>query len=107
MTTTWKKTERTIAKRLNGRRTGATGRATADVVSERFAVEVKHRQQLPEWLKEALAQAVAAADPTQLPIVVLHEAGRRHDGDLVLMRLADFEQTILQTTCAPKTNLLE
>ena len=104
--TAWKRTERAIARRLNGKRLGATGMATPDVVTERLAVEVKHRRELPEWLKGALAQAVNNAGD-RLPLVVLHEAGQRHADDLVVMRLADFEQTILQTTCAPKKNLLE
>ncbi len=88
--TTWKNVERAIAKRLNGKRLGATGQATADVVSDWLSAEVKHRRKLPEWLKDALAQAQAGSGE-RLPIVILHENGQRHDNDLVLMRLADFE----------------
>jgi len=33
----------------------------------------------------------AAADG-RLPILVLHQAGQRHDGDVVMLRLSDFEQ---------------
>lgn len=88
--TTWKQTERAIAKRLNGRRLGATGRATADVVNAWLGAEIKHRRRLPEWLKVALDQARNGAGE-RLPIVILHESGQRHDNDLVLMRLADFE----------------
>lgn len=91
MNKTWKHTERTIAKRLNGVRVGVTGRATADVLSERFAVEVKHRKALPDWLKTALAQAEAGSGG-RMPVVVLHEAGQRHDGDFVILRLKDFEE---------------
>lgn len=60
---TWKQTERAIARRLNGKRLGATGTATVDVMTDRLAVEVKHRRELPGWLKDALAQGVAALDP--------------------------------------------
>lgn len=88
--TTWKSVERAIAKRLNGKRLGATGQATADVVSDWLSVEVKHRKELPGWLKDALSQARHGAGE-RLPIVILHENGQRHDNDLVLMRLADFE----------------
>lgn len=88
--TTWKQTERAIAKRLNGRRLGATGAATADVVSDWLSAEVKHRRRLPEWLKAALDQAANGAEG-RLPIVVLHESGQRHADDLVLMRLSDFQ----------------
>jgi len=86
----WKQTERAIAKRLNGKRIGATGRATADVVSDWLSVEIKHRKRLPEWLKIALGQARNGAGE-RLPVVILHECGSRHAEDLVLMRLADFE----------------
>ena len=87
---TWKQVERTIAKRLRGKRQGATGKATADVVTGWLVAEVKHRRRLPQWLKDALTQARCGAGE-RLPIVVLHEAGLRHADDLVLMRLADFE----------------
>ena len=61
-----------------------------DVRCDWLAVEAKLRRHLPEWLKAAMSQAVAAAGLNQLPIVVLHECGQRHDGDLVLLRLDDF-----------------
>lgn len=91
-TATWKHTERTIAQRLNATRTGNTGTATADAANAWLAIEAKHRAELPAWLKDATAQAQRNAGPGQLPIVVLHEAGGRHDGDLVVMTLADFQR---------------
>ena len=87
----WKKVERALAKRLNGRRQGAVGRRGPDVLSGWLSVEVKHRKRLPEWLKTALDQAKSGASEQQLAIAVLHEAGQRHADDLVLMRLGDFE----------------
>lgn len=87
---TWKRCERDIAKRLNGKRVGPSGKATADVVTNRLAVEVKHRKSLPAWIWAAMGQAVGAAMPSQLPIVVLHELGEHHDNDTVLIRLQDF-----------------
>lgn len=95
---TWKHTERAIAKRLNGRRLGATGGATPDVITDRLAVEVKHRKALPEWLKDALAQAVHGAEEDRVPLVVLHEAGKHHADDLVLLRLQDLERLLNQQT---------
>jgi len=86
----WKQTERAVAKRLNGRRQGATGKATADVLTGWLSVEVKHRRRLPKWLITALTQARTGAGE-RLPIVVLHEAGQRHSDDLVVLRLADFQ----------------
>jgi len=94
--TTWKQTERAIAGRLNGKRQGAVGRTGADVVNDWLAVEVKHRRRLPQWLKDALTQARSGAGD-RLPIVVLHEAGQRHSDDLVLVRLADFQEWFGET----------
>lgn len=89
----WKATERAVASRLGGRRVPITGRQrgdTPDVAHDWLSIEVKHRQSLPRWLTEAMSQAAAGAGLSQLPIVVLHEHGGRHDGDLVVLRLSDF-----------------
>ena len=89
----WKATERAIAERLGGERVPITGRQRGDVpdvAHDWLSIECKHRQALPAWLKGALAQARAAARGSQLPVAVLHEAGSRHDGDLVVLRLSDF-----------------
>lgn len=91
-TATWKSTERAVARRLGGRRVGPSGTSTADVVTERLAVECKHRASLPEWLTGAMSQAVGAAGSGQVPVVVLHEAGQRRDNDLVIVRMKDFQQ---------------
>ena len=89
----WKRTERKIARRLGGERLPVNGRGNQpDVESPWLAVEVKHRRRLPVWLTAAVAQAVAGAAEGHLPVVVLHEAGRRHAEDIVCLRLADFEQ---------------
>ncbi len=87
---TWKQTERAIAKRLNGQRLGASGRAAADIQTDWLSVEVKHRKRLPQWLKDAWAQAANGAE-NRLPLVVLHECGSRRHNDLVVLRLGDFE----------------
>jgi len=87
----WKKCERAIARRLGGQRVGPTGRGGPDVVTDWCSVEVKTRKTLPAWLKEAVHQAVAGAWGDRLPLVVLHQKGQRHDGDLVVLRLRDFE----------------
>lgn len=88
-TSTWKSTERHVARALNGQRMGPGG-DRADVRTAWLTVEVKHRKTLPEWLKGAVAQAVKYAEPlhTTLPIAVLHEEGK-HDSYVVL-RLSDF-----------------
>lgn len=86
---TFKGVERSIAKRLNGERTGHTG--GADVVTDWLCVEVKSRKTLPQWIRDAIAQAKRNAGIEQLALAILHQVGQRHDGDLVVMTLADFE----------------
>lgn len=86
----FKSTERAMARRLGGKRTGHLG--GQDVDGGWLSVECKHRATLPAWLTDALAQARRHAGPDQLPIVILHEHGARHDDNLVVLRLADFEQ---------------
>ncbi len=70
--------------------TGRVRGDVPDVAHPWLSVEVKHRRGLPEWLKEAMRQAIAGAGQAQLPIVVLHQSGCRHAGDLVVLRLGDF-----------------
>jgi hypothetical protein len=80
------------AKRLGGKRTSVLGVSTPDVTSDWLCCECKERQTPTQWLESALQQATAAALPEQLPIVVLHWKGARHDNDIVFLRLRDFEQ---------------
>ncbi len=90
----WKRTERKVAARLGGRRVPVTGRSRGDapdVAHDWLSVEVKHRRRLPAWIEDALRQAEAAARDGQLPVAVLHQRGRRHAEDLVVLRLRDFE----------------
>jgi hypothetical protein len=93
----WKDTERAIAARNEaGRRNPVSGRGgQADVEWPGVAFEVKHRRLLPRWLAKAISQAVqAAAADGSLPVVLLHEEGRRHDNDYVIIRLKDFESML-------------
>ncbi len=87
----WKDLERVCARRLGGQRAGPTGRKGSDVLHPLFAIECKERKVLPTWLLDAMSQSVGAAQVDQTAIVVLHQLGARHDNDLVVMRLRDFE----------------
>lgn len=92
---TWKATERALAARLGGQRVPVSGRARGDapdIAHPLLSLEVKHRQSLPAWLHEAMAQAVACASPDQIPVAILHAHGSRHDTDLCVLRLADLER---------------
>jgi hypothetical protein len=68
----WKAHERMIAKLLGGQRQPNTGRPSADVLTPRWACEVKTRARLPSWLERAVNQAEAAARETGLaPLLVI------------------------------------
>lgn len=86
----FKGTERAMARRLGGKRTGHLG--GQDVDAGWLSAECKHRKQIPTWLTDALTQARRHAQPEQLPIVILHQHGARHDDNLVVLRLADFQE---------------
>ena len=89
----WKRCEREIAAILGGQRVPITGRARGDVPDighPWLSIEVKSRETLPKWLVAAMAQARAAAHQGQLPIVVLHQVGQRHERDIVVLTLHDF-----------------
>jgi hypothetical protein len=90
--TLWKSTERAIAKLLGGIRVPITGRQRGDVpdvLHPKYSIEVKHRQNLPDWLLEAMEQAEAAKRGSQVPMVVLHMKGRKHMDDLVVFKIRD------------------
>ena len=93
----WKQAERRVAELLGGKRVPVSGRGRGDapdVATASLTVEVKSRKRLPRWIKDALAQAEASAQTPQLPIVVLHEDGRRYADSLVVLRLADFKRRL-------------
>lgn len=109
-TGTWKAVEREHAARLHSEagRTGPTGLDLPDSISVRagLAVESKCRKEIPDWLHEAMQQAVdnliryngRQTDPAQrvhLPVVVLHQVGEPFYLDLVVMNLGDFQDAIL------------
>jgi hypothetical protein len=53
-----------------------------------------NNKSLPAWIKDAMAQAEAAARDGKVPVVVLHERGQRHADDLVVLRLGDLEELL-------------
>ena len=61
------------------------------VMSDWLSVQVRHRDRLPAWLRDALADARQAAEPGQLAVAVFHEHRSRDRGEsVVCLRLADF-----------------
>lgn len=96
----WKTAERKIAALLGGKRVPVTGRGRGDapdIDHNEFSVEVKHRQTLPSWIKEAMEQAEASRRGAKIPIVILHEKGMDYEQSLTLIRLRDIIDLIERT----------
>lgn len=91
----WKAHERAVAQAFGGVRSGNRGASAADVVSDWLVAECKERASLPAWLEAAMVQAETAAAGyvgDRLPVVVLHELGRRRVDDLVVVRAGAFRE---------------
>jgi hypothetical protein len=71
----WKAHERNVARRLGGHRLPNNGYGQPDVIAGDLALEVKCRT-LPDWLKQALAQAERNAPQGKIPVVVLVDSQR-------------------------------
>lgn len=82
-----KATERYIATRLGGRRLGTLGQE--DVDTSHFSVECKAYKRFS--IRKFLDQAIRNASHGKTPLLVLHEHGTRHNDDMVVMRLQDWE----------------
>ncbi len=88
--------ERRLAKATNGKRSGATGIASPDVVGGNggwLCIEAKAWSNPPTArIEAALEQAERAASEDQLAICVVHTTGRRSSSDLVVLRWGDFAE---------------
>ena len=88
--TAWKHLERRVARAIGGRRVGHLG--GADVIAPGLSIECKYRASLPQWLTDAMSQAVRHSDGLPAAVVVgLH--GQRVDDCLVVMRFGDWVDT--------------
>lgn len=75
-------------------RTRKIGSSAPDVEHKQLALEIKTREVLPKWLQNARDQALACRKAGQLPVVVLHEKGKRVKNCLALVALADLMELI-------------
>jgi len=85
-----KRTEKAIAKRLDGIRIGILG--GEDVLTDQFTIEVKTRKKFValSWYQ----QAVKNAKKNKIPLLIVHISNKHHDNDLVILSLKDFEKLI-------------
>jgi hypothetical protein len=86
----WKQTERRIARYFGGIRISYPYVKGVDVLTDWLAIEVKSRDHLPAWIKDAVTLAQRVARPNRLGIAVLHEKNSRED--LVVLSIHDFRQ---------------
>lgn len=82
-----KSAERSVAKALGGKRVGVL--CGEDIQHDTLSVEVKSRQTFVAsgWM----SQACRNCPEGKTPIVVVHVHGKRHDGDMVIVRMEDFK----------------
>ena len=98
MDKTWKKFERWVGTFLTelgdqALRVPVTGRTrgdSPDVTSDYLSIECKYRKQIPLWIKDAMAQAVASSREGKTPVVFLKEKGVSFDETLIIFRAKDF-----------------
>ncbi len=81
-----KRTEQAVAGLLNGKRLGLLG--SEDVSAGPFSIEVKDRMTFAG--ASFMAQAVRNCPTGKTPLVVVHVTGKRHESDLVMIRLSDW-----------------
>jgi len=94
---TWKAWERTVAKRLGGKRIPVSGQDPGgpDVISDMLAVQVKLGQRLPAYLREwlgGLERWLAYQMLDLAPLVVWRPLRGETDDAFVVMRLEEFER---------------
>lgn len=88
----WKACERRVASYIGGTRNPVSGRQRgdkADIEHNWLSPEVKYRARLPEWLHDAMDQAVKSAKPRQMPCVILCEKHRETGESYIIFKLSD------------------
>ena len=93
ITKSWKGFELRMAKRFGTVREGPTGDDGADFYTPTFSVQCKLRKSVPQWLTEAVSNAVRNATECRVGIALIKRNGRAmlDEDTLVVMRLKDFE----------------
>ena len=104
----WKRAERTIAEMLNGKRVPVSGRqrgATPDIEHNDFSIEVKHYAKPSGWafIQDAFDQATLSVVDNQIPMVCIHKKQTPYRDTVVMFRLGEFIERLLDDECRPKT----
>jgi hypothetical protein len=88
----WKAVEQRVAEYIGGKRVPVTGRTRGDapdIEHNWLCPEVKYKQKLPNWIHDAMDQAVKSARPRQLPCVFLCEKGKSVGDYYMVVRAKD------------------
>ena len=88
---TWKSIERAVCRYLGSERTGPVGKEGPDCDHEHLAIQVKHRENLPNWLLGMVEQTEEQAGG-RFPVLVLHPYGAAVEDSLVILKLDKFKQ---------------
>jgi len=90
-----KAAERAVASALNGVRIGTMGGEDVHLDGP-WSCEVKSRQAFAAmpWME----QTTRNAPKGKKPLVVVHVHGKRHDDDLVILRLKDWKELTQEAT---------
>jgi hypothetical protein len=89
-----KSAERAVAKMVGGKRIGVL--CGEDVQHPLFSFEVKSRQTFvaSNWMSQAKGHCPAG----KTPAVVVHVHGKRHNDDMVILQMSDFEDWLGKVT---------
>ena len=98
MDKTWKKFERWVGSFLSelgdqALRVPVTGRTrggSPEVTRDYLSIQCKYRKQIPLWIKDAMAQAIASSREGKTPVVFLKEKGSSFEDTLIIFRAKDF-----------------
>lgn len=85
-----RRTENKIADKMGAVRQGLYGQE--DAAHPIFSIEVKDRKKFTG--KSFMDQAIANAPTGKVPIVIVHVTGDRHDNDLVMIRMKDWQKIV-------------
>jgi hypothetical protein len=91
----WKRHEREVARALGTERLPNSGSGQTDCRPPGWAVQVKTRATVPQWLFDALGQTMRDAEPGERPAVVVVEVSQgRKARRLVLLPFESFQALV-------------
>ena len=88
---TWKAIERAVCRYFDSERTGPVGKEGPDCDHKQLAIQVKHRENLPNWLLDMVEQTKEQGGG-RFPMLVLHPYGAAVEDSLAILTLAQFRQ---------------